>query len=221
MPALLRASTAPSRGEADAGRGEGLLAAGLVLVEAGGVVPGTGVEEHAASASAAAMFNARPRLSIGRGVYGIRPRRVASSEPTDPSGWVITPDDPPANAAHWNRAEGSRIGARGGRVTREFDKARVRVQRSNTLDQLARRIAGIGGEDDLSHAWSSAGVAAPLDQEPLPGEERRGHRAALNLDHIEPTSREGDGGNPGAEREATYQKGREGPVAAPLRGHRS
>ena len=59
MPALLRASTAPSPGDADAGRGEGLCRAGLVVVEAGGVLPGTGVEEQAASTNAAAMFNAR------------------------------------------------------------------------------------------------------------------------------------------------------------------
>ena len=76
MPALLRASTAPSPGDADAGRGEGLCRAGLVVVEAGGVLPGTGVEEQAASTNAAAMFNARPRLSIGRAVYGIRTSRV-------------------------------------------------------------------------------------------------------------------------------------------------
>src|SRR5438132_14398275 len=76
MPALLRASTAPSPGDGDAGRGEGLCRAGLVVVEAGGVLPGTGVEEQAASTNAAAMFNARRRLSIGRAVYGIRTSRV-------------------------------------------------------------------------------------------------------------------------------------------------
>jgi len=76
MPALLRASTAPSPGDADAGRGEGLCGTRLAVAEAGGVVPGSGVEEQAASTSAAAMFNARPRLSIGRAVYGIRTGRV-------------------------------------------------------------------------------------------------------------------------------------------------
>jgi len=46
------------------------------VVEAGGVLPGTGVEEQAASTNAAAIFNARPRLSIGRAVYGIRTGRA-------------------------------------------------------------------------------------------------------------------------------------------------
>src|SRR5207245_8542750 len=84
MPALLRASTAPSPGDADAGRGEGLCGARLAAVEAGGVVPGTGVEEQAASTSAAAMFNARPRLSIGRAVYGIRTGRAAMCVASSP-----------------------------------------------------------------------------------------------------------------------------------------
>jgi len=41
-------------------------------VDAGELVPGAEVvDEHAASTKAAARFNARPRLSIGRAVYGI------------------------------------------------------------------------------------------------------------------------------------------------------
>jgi len=40
------------------------------------MVAGAEVDEQAASTKAAAMFNARPRLSIGRAVYGIRTGRA-------------------------------------------------------------------------------------------------------------------------------------------------
>jgi hypothetical protein len=46
-------------------------------VDADEVFPGAEVvDEQAASTKAAAMFNARPRLSIGRAVYGIRTGRA-------------------------------------------------------------------------------------------------------------------------------------------------
>ena len=133
----------------------------------------------------------------------------------------VARDSPPANGFDWDGAERTRIRARLGGVAAQIDGSRFGVHGRDALDELARRVARIGGQDDLSHTWRPSRVGTTLDDEPHPRKQGRGHRVALDFDHIEPASREGDGGDAGAQRQATDHKRREGPVAAPLRGHRS
>src|SRR4029077_8787749 len=168
MPALERAATAPSTGAADLARGAGLRG-GCVAVDAGAFVPGTEVDEQAARTKAAAMFNARPRLRIGRGVYGICPACAAVSDPPDPSGRVIPCDHAPSNSACGQLTEGSGTSAGPGVIAAQDERFRIGIDRCNALDELARRLARIGGQHDLAHARPSLRVRTALDEEPLSG----------------------------------------------------
>ena len=72
---------------------------------------------------------------------------------------------------------------------------RQRARRSPTrgrppdaLDQLARWLPRVRGKHDLAGARATAPVGQAFDEQAIPGEQRRGHRAAAHLDQVEPSA---------------------------------
>src|SRR5438552_10269179 len=144
-----------------------------------------------------------------------------SSEASDALGRPVARDHPPADGAGGDRPERPGVGAHVPGVPRELDRVRLQLDGRDALDELAGCVTRVGGQHDLPHPRPSVRVRPAFDEEPLSGEQRRGHRAALDLDDAQPVSRERDGGHAGTEREPSEQRRRAGPAAAPLRGHRS
>ncbi len=121
-------------------------------------------------------------------------------------------------SASVDRAEGARVGACLRRVTSQLGAARGGIDQPDALDQLARRLPRVRGKHDLAGPRGAAPVGQALDEQAIPGEQRRGHRAAAHLDQVEPSAsrhrRCPDGGQRAQDKE-------KGPSRAPLRRHRS
>ncbi len=127
-------------------------------------------------------------------------------------------DGAPAKVPELNGAEGARVGAGCRRVPQQLDAVRRGIHPADALDQLTRWLPRVCGEHDLAGAWSATAVGQPFDEQAIPGQQRRGHRAAAHFDQVEPSaSRHGrhpDGGQPAQNKE-------KGPSWAPLRRHQS
>src|SRR5439155_9601532 len=118
----------------------------------------------------------------------------AHLEPADAVGGPVAEDHPPPDVGKGDRAEAARVSAGLWCVPTQLDRRCAFVYRGDALDELPRRVARIRGQHDLTDTRRAAGIGPALDHEPLPAEERRGHRAALHLDDVEPTSHERGGG---------------------------
>ncbi len=182
------------------------------------VRPNAGAEWLVAAEAGPGRADA-PRRARGlrggdRRLRGLRAHRTG---PMRPGGQQRT-DHPPAQVPQVDRTEGARVGACLRRVTSQLGAARRGVDQPDALDQLARRLPRVGGEHDLAGARAAAPVGQALDEQAIPGEQRRGHRAAAHFDQVEPSaSRHGrcpDGGQRAQDKE-------KGPSRAPLRRHRS
>jgi hypothetical protein len=79
-------------------------------------------------------------------------------------------------------AEGPRVRARERVVAAQLDAALVDPH--HALDQLAAGLARVGGQHDVSGAWTGAD-----DEQPVAGSQARRHGSAAHLDGVEPSAR--------------------------------
>src|SRR3990170_1573230 len=104
------------------------------------------------------------------------PPPTAPGPPAGPNPPRRPPADPPPAryGPRLDRPESPRVGG-GLPVVASQQQPAVEVHRRDPLDEDARRVTGVGGDDELARPWCAALVRVGVHQEPVARLERGAH----------------------------------------------